>query len=158
MKIEKYPGSPFPLGATWDGNGVNFALWADNPSGVELCLFENEQSKTESHRIKVTERTHHMWHVYIPGCRPGQLYGYRVDGPYEPENGHRYNANKLLIDPYAKAVAGTIDWSDALFGYELGHPDEDLSFSRLVLCSEDLFLLGKNKLCKMGAILCTDFF
>jgi glycogen operon protein len=83
----------------------------------------------ESARIKITEVSHHLWHVYIPGLQPGQLYGYRVYGPYEPQNGHRFNPNKLLIDPYAKAIAGTIQWHDALFGYEVGNPEEDLSYS-----------------------------
>ncbi|MVT09416.1 glycogen debranching protein GlgX [Chitinophaga tropicalis] len=124
-----YPGSPYPLGATWDGKGVNFALYADNATGVELCLFNTVKDEVEVSRIKITERSHQVWHCYIPGLKPGQLYGYRVHGPYEPENGHRFNAKKLLIDPYAKAIAGTISWSDVLFGYELGHADEDLSFS-----------------------------
>lgn len=128
-KTAVYPGSPYPLGATWDGNGVNFALYADNATGVELCLFKTPADESESIKIKLVERTHHVWHAYLPDARPGQLYGYRVYGNYEPENGHRFNSCKLLIDPYAKAVAGTIDWNDSLFGYELHHPDEDLGFS-----------------------------
>ncbi|WP_299823054.1 glycogen debranching protein GlgX [uncultured Pontibacter sp.] len=130
MNITKYPGSSFPLGATWDGEGVNFALYAENATGVELCLFDNPDDSKEAERVKMMERTHHVWHVYLPGLKPGQLYGYRVSGPYEPENGHRFNPNKLLIDPYAKAIAGTIEWHDALFGYELGHDDEDHSYSK----------------------------
>jgi isoamylase len=126
-----YPGSPYPLGATWDGKGVNFALWAENATGVELCLFENNESQHEYRRIKILERTHQIWHVYLPDCEPGQLYGYRVQGPSEPENGHRFNPHKLLIDPYAKAIAGTIHWNDALFGYEVGNKKADLSFSTL---------------------------
>ncbi|MCC9134795.1 glycogen debranching protein GlgX [Pontibacter silvestris] len=129
MNTTVYPGSPYPLGATWDGNGVNFALYADNATGVDLCLFNTAEDETEQVRIKLTERSHQVWHAYLPDVKPGQLYGYRVHGPYEPENGHRYNANKLLIDPYAKAIAGTIEWHDSLFGYELGHPDEDFSFN-----------------------------
>lgn len=124
-----YPGAPFPLGATWDGEGVNFALYAENATGVDLCLFEAHQPEHEAVNIRVKERTNHVWHVYVPGLNPGQLYGYRVYGPYEPENGHRFNPNKLLIDPYAKAISGTIRWHDSLFSYELGHPDADLSFS-----------------------------
>ena len=124
-----YPGKPYPLGATWDGKGVNFALYADNATGVELCLFSDPNTETESDKIKLAERTHQIWHCYLPGVVPGQLYGYRVYGPFEPENGHRYNPNKLLIDPYAKAISGVIDWHDSLFGYELGNPDEDLSYS-----------------------------
>ncbi|EMR00890.1 Glycogen debranching enzyme [Cesiribacter andamanensis AMV16] len=125
-----YPGNPYPLGATWDGRGVNFALHAENATGVELCLFDAADPANELHRIKITERTHQVWHVYLPEARPGLLYGYRVHGPYEPHNGHRFNPNKLLIDPYAKAIAGTIDWHDSLFGYELGHKKGDLSFSK----------------------------
>ncbi|WP_114779115.1 glycogen debranching protein GlgX [Botryobacter ruber] len=129
MIINVYPGSPYPLGATWDGEGVNFALYAENATGVELCLFQTIEDPTEHVQIKLTERTHHVWHAYLPGVGPGQLYGYRVHGPYEPQNGHRFNPNKLLIDPYAKAVAGTINWDDALFGYQMGHADADLSMS-----------------------------
>src|SRR5688500_1644165 len=130
-KITVYPGNPYPLGATWDGYGVNFALYADNASKVELCLFNSPGDETESSRIKLVERSHHIWHAYFPDLKPGQLYAYRVHGHYEPHNGHRYNPNKVLIDPYAKAIAGTIDWDDALFGYEVGNPDADSSFSKL---------------------------
>jgi glycogen operon protein len=124
-----YPGSPYPLGATWDGHGINFALYADNATDVELCLFDTIKDEAESIKIKLVERTHHVWHAYFPDLRPGQLYGYRVHGPYDPENGHRFNPTKLLIDPYTKAIAGTIDWSNSLFGYEVGSPDEDLSLN-----------------------------
>jgi isoamylase len=127
--IVVYPGGPYPLGATYDGQGVNFALYADNATGVELCLFSSPQDEAESVIIKLTERSHHVWHAYLPDIQPGQLYGYRVHGNYDPLNGHRYNQSKLLIDPYAKAIAGTIDWNNALFGYEVGSPKEDLSFS-----------------------------
>jgi glycogen operon protein len=129
MKVTQYPGYPFPLGANWDGQGVNFALYSENATAVELCLFNETDDSTEAARIRLKERTNHIWHVYIPGLSPGQLYGYRVYGPYEPHNGHRFNPNKLLIDPYAKSIAGTINWDDSLFGYELGHPDEDQSFN-----------------------------
>lgn len=125
-----YSGNPYPLGATWDGNGVNFALFAYNATNVELCLFNDPAQETESERIKMTERTHHVWHTYLPEAEPGQLYGYRVYGPYEPENGHRFNPNKLLIDPYARAIAGTIEGHDALYGYNIGDDSEDLSFSQ----------------------------
>jgi isoamylase len=124
-----YPGVSYPLGATWDGEGVNFALYAENATAVELCLFEGKNATRESQRIQIKERSHHIWHCYLPEARPGQLYGYRVYGPYEPQQGHRFNPNKLLIDPYAKAISGVIYWHDSLFGYELGHPDGDLSFS-----------------------------
>ena len=124
-----YPGEPFPLGATWDGKGVNFALYADNATKVELCLFYTAEDEKEYATIKLIERSHHVWHAYLPEVKPGDFYGYRVHGPYDPANGHRFNPNKLLIDPYAKAIAGIINWHDSLFGYEMGHPDEDLSFS-----------------------------
>lgn len=128
-KLSVYPGSPYPLGATWDGKGINFAVYADNATAVELCLFSTPADEAEFAKIKLIERSHQIWHAYLPDLKPGQLYGYRVHGPYDPANGHRYNPNKLLIDPYAKAIAGTIDWDDSLFGYEVGHPEEDLSFS-----------------------------
>ncbi len=122
-----WPGKPYPLGATWDGEGVNFALFSENATAVELCLFDGPESAKESHRILVEERTDQVWHVYLPGLWPGQHYGYRVHGPYEPTAGHRFNPYKLLIDPYAKSIAGTIEWSDAMFGYQLGDPRADLS-------------------------------
>lgn len=126
MNIRKYPGIPYPLGATWDGGGVNFALFAENANSVELCLFDKRMGATQTEIVPMTERTHHFFHVYLPGIKPGQLYGYRVHGPYDPDNGHRYNPAKLLIDPYAKAIAGTIEWDNALFGYQIGHEDTDL--------------------------------
>jgi len=129
METTTYPGKPYPLGATWDGEGVNFAIFADNATGVELCLFDNKDAEKESQKINITERSHQIWHCYLPDCKPGQLYGFRVHGPYEPENGHRHNPNKLLIDPYAKAIAGSINWNDAMFGYIVGDPNADLSFS-----------------------------
>ena len=125
-----YPGSPYPLGATWDGEGVNFAIFSENAEAIELCLFNEEKDASEAVRIPVKERDHHVWHVYIPGLKPGQLYGYRVYGPFDPINGFRFNPNKLLIDPYAKAISGTISWHDSLFGYELGNELEDLSFNK----------------------------
>lgn len=124
-----WPGSPNPLGATWDGSGVNFALFSAHAEKVELCLFDND-GVTEADRIVVPEYTHEVWHCYLPDARPGQLYGYRVYGPYEPQAGHRFNPNKLLLDPYAKALQGELQWDDALFGYQVGHPDEDLSFDK----------------------------
>jgi glycogen operon protein len=127
--MKAYPGSPYPLGATWNGEGVNFALYADNATAVELCLFDSPKGQPETIKIKIKERTHHIWHVFLPDARPGQLYGYRVHGSYSPEEGHRYNPNKLLIDPYSKAISGTIDWDDSLFGYKVG--EDDLSMSDL---------------------------
>ncbi|WP_205504448.1 glycogen debranching protein GlgX [Rufibacter psychrotolerans] len=131
MNVITYPGSPFPLGATWDGKGVNFALYAQNATKVELCLFSTPQDEVETARIEIIERSHQVWHTYIPELEPGQLYGFRVHGPYEPENGHRFNHHKLLIDPYAKAISGTVNWHESLFGYQFGHEDEDLSFSEM---------------------------
>src|SRR5437660_489946 len=122
-----WPGRSYPLGATWDGEGVNFALFSENATAVELCLFDEPDASKETHRIRIEECTDHVWHIYLPEVRPGQRYGYRVHGPYEPEAGHRFNPAKLLFDPYAKAIAGTIDWSNALYGYRIGDPKEDLS-------------------------------
>lgn len=129
--MKQHPGHPYPLGATYDKAGVNFALFAENATKVELCLFKNHTDPTEYKRIKLKERTHQVWHTYLPDIKPGQLYGYRVHGPYEPSQGHRYNPHKLLIDPYAKSIAGTIEWNDALFGYKLDHEDKDLTFSKV---------------------------
>jgi isoamylase len=129
MSTTVYAGQPFPLGATWDGNGVNFAIYTENATGVELCLFDHEEGHTENISIKLTECTGHIWHAYLPDVNPGQLYAYRIDGPYEPENGHRFNRHKLLIDPYAKSIAGDLRWDDALFGYTPGDAKEDLSFN-----------------------------
>lgn len=123
-----FPGRPYPLGATWDGKGVNFALFANNATSVQLCLFDTDNEEV---KIKVKERTHQIWHVYLPDIEPGQLYGYRVDGPYYPESGHRYNPNKVLIDPYAKSIAGSVKWHDSLFGYDVNDPNTDLSYSDL---------------------------
>ncbi|MCI0693086.1 glycogen debranching protein GlgX [candidate division KSB1 bacterium] len=125
MKI--WPGKPYPLGATWDGAGVNFSIFSENATAIDLCLFDWSEGNREMARIRMPEQTDQIWHVYLPEARPGQLYGYRVYGPYAPEEGHRFNPNKLLLDPYAKAIAGTIQWSEALFGYTIGHPEADFS-------------------------------
>ncbi len=117
LRVE--PGAPHPLGATWDGGGVNFALFSANATKVELCLFD-PKGRRETDRIVLPEYTHEVWHGYLPDLRPGQLYGYRVHGPYDPAAGHRFNPNKLLIDPYAKALHGDIRWHDAHFGYRVG--------------------------------------
>jgi isoamylase len=129
VPVRVWPGSPNPLGATWDGSGVNFALFSAHAEKVELCLFDPD-GMTESVRITMPEYTHEVWHCYLPDARPGQLYGYRVHGPYDPQAGHRFNPNKLLLDPYAKMLVGDLKWDDALFGYTVGHPDEDLSFDK----------------------------
>jgi isoamylase len=123
-----WPGYPYPLGATWTGVGVNFAVFSAHATRVELCLFESPDATTETTRIPLPEQTDQVWHGFLPDARPNQLYGYRVHGPYEPAAGHRFNPNKVVMDPYAKAVARTIRWADEMFGYTVGHPDEDLAF------------------------------
>ncbi len=119
-------GLPFPLGATWTGLGVNFALFSAHATKVELCLFDADGA-TEIERIELPEYTDEVWHGFLPDARPGTIYGYRVHGPYEPQNGHRFNHHKLLLDPYAKAVIGQIEWNPAVFGYQLESGD-DLTF------------------------------
>jgi isoamylase len=120
------PGRPYPLGATWTGRGTNFSLYSAGATEVELCLFDPDGAETD--RLRLREVDAHVWHGYVPGVRPGQHYGYRVHGPYEPERGLRFNPNKLLLDPYAKAVAGTVDWTRPVFGYQVLHEDADLTF------------------------------
>lgn len=127
-KIRVWPGRPSPLGAYWDGKGTNFALFSESATKVELCLFESPESRSESHRIPVIENTDRVWHCYLPEVGPGQLYGYRVSGPYKPESGYRFNPNKLLLDPYAKAIGRGLCWSDEMFGYKIGDAGEDASF------------------------------
>ncbi len=126
MTLRIWPGRPYPLGATWDGAGVNFALFSENATGVELCLFRDPGDTEEAAKIRLRERTDQVWHCYLPDARPGQYYGYRVHGPYEPRDGHRFNPAKLLIDPYAKAITGAIKWSNDLFAYKVGDPKADL--------------------------------
>jgi isoamylase len=120
-------GKPFPLGATWDGLGVNFALFTAHATKVELCLFDDAGQK-ELDRIELPEYTDEVWHGYLPSAKPGTVYGYRVHGPYEPDGGHRFNPNKLLIDPYARQLVGEMRWGPELFGYRLDHADKDKSF------------------------------
>lgn len=123
-----WPGKPYPLGATWDGSGVNFALFSEHAEKVELCLFD-EKGHREVQRIVLPEQTDQVWHGYLPEARPGLLYGYRVYGPYKPEEGHRFNPNKLLLDPYAKDIHGMLRWSDAHFGYKIHSNRKDLSYN-----------------------------
>ena len=123
-----WPGNPFPLGAQWDGLGVNFSLFSENATKVELCLFEGRPDYREIERIELPECTNRTWHGYLPDVKPGQYYGYRVHGPYDPRNGLRFNPLKVLLDPYAKAIGRDLQWDDSLFGYQLGSPDADLSF------------------------------
>jgi isoamylase len=125
--VKIWLGYPYPLGATWLGNGVNFALFSESATSVDLCLFDNVDARQENIRIPVTEHTDQVWHVFLPDARPGQLYGYRVSGPYDPEQGLRFNSSKLLLDPYAKAIAGEVNWADEMFGYVVGDKLEDLA-------------------------------
>ena len=124
-----WPGRPYPLGATWDGEGVNFALFSEHAEGVELCLYDPDAHQPEA-RVQMREKTHQVWHCYLPEARPGLRYGYRVHGPYAPEQGHRFNPNKLLLDPYAKSIRGELKWSNQHFGYRIGSPRADLSIDR----------------------------
>jgi glycogen operon protein len=126
--VRVWPGQPYPLGATWTGVGVNFAIFSAHATRVELCLFDPADSTRESARIDLPEQTDEVWHAFLPDARPNQLYGFRVHGPYDPASGHRFNPNKVVLDPYAKSVARTIRWTDEVFGYRVGHPDADLSF------------------------------
>src|SRR5687768_6722314 len=116
------PGLAHPLGATWTGEGTNFALFSEHAEKVEICLFEGSSSMP-SRLIELPERTHYIWHGWIPGVMPGTRYGFRVHGPYDPDAGHRFNPAKLLIDPYAKAIDGEIVWRDELYPYDLADPD-----------------------------------
>jgi isoamylase len=119
------PGRPYPLGATWDGAGVNFALFSEHATAVALCLFDERDPGKEIRQIRLEQRTDQVWHAYVPGVRPGALYAYRVNGPYDPAQGHRFNPAKALLDPYARAIGGSLEWHDALFGYRVGDPAGD---------------------------------
>jgi isoamylase len=118
-----WPGTPYPLGATWDGVGVNFAIFSEHATRVELCLFDSVESEVETVTIPLEEHTDMVWHGYLPDVRPGQLYGFRVHGPYAPLQGHRFNPHKLVMDPYAKVIGRTVRWDEALFGFEFGQED-----------------------------------
>src|SRR5690606_36326082 len=120
MSLEVWPGSAHPLGSSFDGQGTNFALFSEGAEGVQLCLFDEDGNKE---CVELTEVDAHVWHGYLPQVQPGQRYGYRVHGPYDPATGKRFNPRKLLIDPYAKAVSGQVQWGQAAFSYEFGDPD-----------------------------------
>jgi glycogen operon protein len=122
-----WPGRPYPLGATWDGAGVNFAIFSEHATKVELCLFDAPDATREAQRVTLPEQTDMVWHGYLPDVEPGQLYGYRIHGPYDPERGHRFNPAKIVLDPYAKAIGRDVAWDDRLFGYRVGDPAKDLS-------------------------------
>jgi len=140
-----WPGRPYPLGATWDGAGVNFAIFSEHATQVELCLFDSVDAEAESHRIRLPEQTDFVWHGYFPDVEPAQLYGYRVHGPYDPKAGHRFNPNKIVLDPYAKAIGRDVKWDDSLFGYKVGQ--DDLSFDDR----------NNAAVCPLGAVLDTAF-
>ncbi len=128
--MQVWPGRPSPLGATWDGRGVNFAVFSENATKVHVCLFESADDVAPTHTIELPEQTDFVWHGYFPGLKPGQLYGFRADGMYDPARGYRFNANKLLLDPYAKAIGRDLTWDDSLFGYHVGDAKQDLSIDR----------------------------
>lgn len=128
--IKTQTGNPYPLGATYDGKGVNFALFSAGAEKVELCLFD-KKGQEEIARYAIRQNSNNIWHIYIPNIFPGQVYGYRVYGPYRPEEGKRFNPNKLLLDPYAKKIIGRLTWHKAIFGYDIDSPKQDLSFSNL---------------------------
>ncbi len=135
------------MGAKWDGSGVNFAIFSEHASKVELCLFHSPADSHEFRRIILPEQTDQIWHCYVPGLLPGQLYGYRVYGPYQPDQGHRFNPNKVVLGPYTKAIARTIRWSDTMYGYRIGDPAEDLS------CDER----DNADCCPLGAVVDSAF-
>ncbi len=124
MYVPLWPGKPYPLGASWDGKGTNFAIFSENATSVELCLFDKQNKET---RLTLTEVSNFVWHGYVPGIGPAQRYGFRVHGPYEPSQGHRFNPHKLLIDPYAKAIDGDIIYGQEIFAYSWDNPEKDLA-------------------------------
>jgi glycogen operon protein len=154
MYVPVWPGEAYPLGSYWDGKGTNFALYSENATGVELCLFDGKNKET---RVLLTEVNNYIWHGYLPGIGPGQRYGFRVHGPFAPEQGHRFNPNKLLIDPYAKAVDGEIGYGEEIFGYPFDDPDRDLAFSELddahlvpkAIVVDESFNWGEDKLLRI---------
>ena len=128
QQIQVWPGRSYPLGATWSGSGTNVAIFSENATKVELCLFDSPDATKESQRIKLPRHTDQVWHGFFPDILPGQLYGFRVHGPWEPQQGHRFNANKVVLDPYARIIGRELKWDDSLFGYKIGDPGQDLSF------------------------------
>ena len=154
MNMRVWPGRPYPLGATWNGSGVNFALYSENATKVELCLFDSPDAEQECCRVPMPESTDLVWHCYLPDVLPEQIYGYRVYGPYEPAKGHRFNPHKVLLDPYAKGLARPTKWSDSVWGYKLGDAQADLSFddrdsapcAPLAAVIDDAFTWGDDRL------------
>src|SRR5499427_9645416 len=146
-----WPGSPYPLGATWDGSGVNFALFSENATKVELCLFDCPEARSELDRLALSAVTNQVWHCYLPDAKPGQLYGYRVHGPDAPHEGHRFNPHKILLDPYAKAIGRALQWDDAVYGYPRGaenalgfDPRDSAPFAPLASVIEAAFTWGDD--------------
>jgi glycogen operon protein len=146
-----WPGRPYPLGATWDGAGTNFALFSEHASKVELCLFDSPDAKQETHKFELMERTDQVWHSYLPDVFPSQLYGYRVHGPHDPKNGHRFNPNKIVLDPYAKVIGRDVRWDDSLFGYPIGGDDlayddrDSAAFAPLAAVNDSSFTWGDDR-------------
>ncbi|MDQ3487666.1 MAG: glycogen debranching protein GlgX [Acidobacteriota bacterium] len=149
--LRVWPGSPYPLGATWDGVGVNFALFSEHATRVELCLFDSTDAEFESITIPLPEHTDMVWHGYLPDVQPGQLYGYRVHGPFAPHRGHRFNPNKLLLDPYARALGRPIRWNEALFGFTFRQDDTTLddrdsaAYAPLAAVVDNAFTWGDDR-------------
>ena len=150
-RLRVWPGSPHPLGATWDGVGVNFAIFSEHATRVELCLFDSPEAEVESLTISLPEQTDMVWHGYLPDIHPGQLYGYRVHGPYAPQAGHRFNPHKLVLDPYAKVIGRSTCWNDSLFGYRVAAPDDAIPDDRdsapyapLAAVVDDAFTWGND--------------
>src|SRR4051812_32376225 len=145
-----WKGHAYPLGATWAGDGVNFALFSEHATGVELGHFDR-LGETETSRVRITEHANSVWHGFVPGLKPGQLYGYRVHGPYDPAHGHRFNPNKVLLDPYAKMVGRDVKWDDSLFGYPIGKDDlafddrDSAAFAPLAAVVDTAFTWGDDR-------------
>ena len=145
-----WPGRPYPLGANWDGSGVNFALFSENATAVELCLFDSPEAKQEKQRIRLKENTDQVWHCSLPDALPGQHYGYRVHGPFEPSKGHRFNPNKVVLDPYARLLGRDVRWDDAVFGYKIGQDDlvfddrDSAAFAPLGVVVDPAFTWGSD--------------
>jgi isoamylase len=150
--LRVWPGSPYPLGATWDGVGVNFAIFSEHATRVELCLFDSPEAEVESLTISLPEQTDMVWHGYLPDVHPGQLYGYRIHGPYAPHAGHRFNPRKLVLDPYAKVIGRRTRWNDSLFGFRVGATDDSIPDDRdsgpyapLAAVVDDAFTWGTDR-------------
>ncbi len=149
--IRVWPGEPHPLGATWNGLGVNFSIFSEHATRVDLCLFDSPEATIESERIPLPEQTNMNWHGYVPDVRPGQLYGYRIHGPWDPANGHRFNPNKVVLDPYAKLLGRDVKWDDSLFGYKIGQDDltfddrDSAAFAPLAQVIDTAFTWGDDR-------------